>query len=73
MDLQNNNEMVQFEWMRNPEQKGEFLFSFGGEQVFNLFRDYPAALTKEQKKIFDEKNPYWAEFFKDRAMAQKKQ
>jgi len=55
-----------FTWIRNPEKKGEFLFTFDGKKVFNLFRDYPHELTAEQKLIFDAKNPYWAEFFKDR-------
>ena len=34
--------------------------------IFNLFKDYPHELTDEQKKIFDEKEPFWADFFKDR-------
>ena len=53
-------------WVDNPDVKGEFLFSFDKEQVFNLFEDYPWKLTKEQKRIFDKENPYWADFFKDR-------
>lgn len=69
MVLSDNNEIMEFTWIRNPEQKGEFLFTFDGKQIFNLFRDYPSALTKEQKKLFDEKNPYWAEYFKDRTLA----
>ncbi len=55
-----------FSWVRNPEQKGEHLFTFDGKRVFNLFRDYPHELTKEQKEVFDAENPYWAAFFKDR-------
>ena len=31
-----------------------------------MFADYPHALTKEQKEIFDAENPYWKGFFKDR-------
>ena len=31
-----------------------------------MFRDYPQELTDEQKKKFDEENPYRADFFKDR-------
>lgn len=42
------------------------LFSFDKKQVFNMFADYPHNLTPEQKKIFDEENPEWCEFFKDR-------
>lgn len=53
-------------WIRNPEKKGEFLFTFDGKQIFNLFRDYPYALTPEQKRLFDSENPYWANFFSDR-------
>lgn len=53
-------------WIRNPEKKGERLFTFDDKRIFNLFRDYPHELTAEQKKIFDEENPYWANFFKDR-------
>ena len=45
---------------------GEWLFSFDQKQIFNMFADYPEKLTEEQKKIFDEENPFWADFFKDR-------
>ena len=63
-DKQNKN--GGFEWIDKPEQVGEMLFTFDGEKVFNLFRDYPHNLTEEQKAEFDSLNPYWAEFFKDR-------
>lgn len=53
-------------WIANLDSKGEFLFSFDKKQIFNLFRDYPYKLTKEQKEIFDKENPYWKEFFKYR-------
>ena len=53
-------------WVNNPETVGEWLFSFDKKHIFNMFRDYPHELTDEQKKIFDEENPYWANFFKDR-------
>lgn len=52
-----------FRWLPNPEQKGERLFTFDGEQIFSLFQDYPHALTPEQKAEFDEKNPFWKDFF----------
>ncbi|MDL2232377.1 hypothetical protein LJC63_02190 [Ruminococcaceae bacterium OttesenSCG-928-L11] len=55
-----------FAWVENPERIGERLFTFDGERIFNLFRDYPYELTKAQKQIFDNANPYWADFFKDR-------
>lgn len=54
-------------WVDNlGETVGEFLFSFDGEKIYNLFHDYPHALTPEEKEIFDAENPYWAEFFSDR-------
>lgn len=54
-------------WVDNlGESVGVFLFSFDKKTVFNLFEDYPHKLTAEQKEIFDEENPYWADFFKDR-------
>lgn len=64
--MSNNNENTKVKWIRNPKQKGEFLFTFDGERVFNLFHDYPHELTTEQKEIFDAENPYWADYFKDR-------
>jgi len=57
---------LKFAWLPKSERVGERLFTFDGKQVFNLFRDYPHALTPEQKRVFDEANPYWADFFKDR-------
>ncbi|MBQ3991193.1 MAG: hypothetical protein II630_10095 [Bacteroidales bacterium] len=66
MNFYKNNETDVIYWVDDPETKGEFLFSFDQEQVFNLFEDYPWKLTKEQKRIFDKENPYWADFFKDR-------
>lgn len=53
-------------WVDNPEQVGVWLFSFDGKKVFNMFEDYPHNLTPEQKKVFDEENPYWKDFFSDR-------
>jgi len=53
-------------WLDNPEVKGEWVFSFDKKTEFNMFRDYPYELTSEQKKIFDEENPYWKNFFIDR-------
>ncbi len=57
---------LKFSWVKNSEVVGERLFTFDGEQIFNLFRDYPHALTPEQKRLFDEANPFWANFFRDR-------
>ena len=40
-------------WISNIDTFGEHLFSFDKKVIFNLFRDYPHNLTKEQKEIFD--------------------
>lgn len=54
-------------WVDNAaEVRGVWEFSFDRKRIFNLFRDYPHSLTKEQKDIFDKENPYWKEFFSDR-------
>ena len=53
-------------WVDNRGVKGEMLFTFDKKKIYNLFRDYPHELTKEEKEIFDKENPYWADFFKDR-------
>ena len=54
-------------WVDNSGiQVGVRLFTFDKKEIFNLFSDYPYKLTPEQKKIFDEENPFWKEFFKDR-------
>lgn len=54
-------------WLDNEDVKGEFVFSFDKKTMFNLFQDYPWKLTPEQKQVFDEENPEWANFFKDRS------
>ena len=54
-------------WLDNRDEViGEWVFSFDKIQIFNMFADYQHKLTSEQKRIFDEENPYWANFFKDR-------
>ena len=61
-----DNKELKFSWLPKSDTLGERLFTFDGKQIFNLFRDYPHALTPEQKSIFDEANPFWVDFFKDR-------
>lgn len=55
-------------WWKDMSKKciGKFVFSFDKKEEFNLFKDYPDALTKEQKEIFDAENPYWSKFFSKR-------
>ena len=61
-----NNESDRIWWKDTPDTVGELLFSFDKKTVFNMFEDYPHKLNHEQKKIFDEENPEWADFFSDR-------
>ena len=62
--MSDNNEL-KFSWLPKSDKVGERLFTFDGKHIFNLFRDYPHALTPEQKRVFDEANQFWADFFKD--------
>lgn len=61
-----NNRGDKIWWVDNSETVGEWLFTFDKNTIFNMFSDYPAKLTPEQKELFDRENPYWAEFFADR-------
>lgn len=65
-DFYKNNESDSIWWVDDLDHIGSFLFSFDKKKIFNLFADYPHELTKEQRKIFDEENPHWKEFFEDR-------
>ncbi len=60
------NDSTQKIWWVESEVMDDFRFSFDKKIIFNLFKDYPKKLNKEQKEIFDKENPYWADFFKDR-------
>lgn len=55
-----------FKWIEDPDTVGEMKFTFDGNKIYNLFRDYPRELTSAEKEVFNELNPYWADFFKDR-------
>lgn len=44
---------------------GDMEFSFDRKKVYNLFQDYPQALSPEEKRVFDQENEYWVDFFKD--------
>lgn len=60
------NETDKIYWLAKDETIGEHLFTFDQKKIYNLFKDYPHELTKEEKEIFDKENPYWKEYFKDR-------
>lgn len=53
-------------WWKESEQVGVWEFSFDKQKVYNMFRDYPHNMTKNEVAIFDKENPFWADFFKDR-------
>ena len=61
-----NNKKDSIWWKDTPDTVGEWIFSFDKEEEFNMFADYPHALTVEQKLIFDAENPFWKDFFGDR-------
>lgn len=63
-----NNPSDRIWWVDNADDvKGEWIFTFDKKKFFNMFQDYPWNLSAEEKEIFDRENPYWADFFKDRA------
>lgn len=43
--------------------RGELLFSFDQQKIYNLFLDYPHNMTEEEVRIFDRENPFWRDFF----------
>ena len=50
-------------WVDNgSEVKGEMVFSFDKKKLYNLYKDYPHNLTKEEKEIFDAENEFWKEY-----------
>lgn len=65
-DFYKNNKSDKIWWIDDLDSVGEHLFSFDKKEIYNLFRDYPYNLTKEQIEIFDKENPYWCDFFKNR-------
>ena len=62
-----NNPKDKIWWVDNlGETVGEFLFTFDKVKIYNMFRDYPDAMAKEEVEIFDKENPYRANFFAER-------
>lgn len=51
-------------WVDTVDTIGLYLFSFDRKKIYNLFSDYPHKLSAEEKRIFDEENPYWKAFFR---------
>ena len=65
MNFYKNNDSDKIYWV-DTDKIGVHLFSFDKIKVYNLFKDYPDKLTSEEREIFDNENPYWVDFFKDR-------
>ena len=53
-------------WWVDTDALGAFEFSFDQKKVYNLFRDFPEALSAEEVQTFVRENPYWAKFFSSR-------
>ena len=66
-----NNNTDKIWWKDDLNTIGERTLSFDRKIEFNMFKDYPDKLTMEQKKIFDDENPHWVDFFKDRCNGEK--
>ncbi len=66
MEFYKNKRTDKVWWVDTPDMKGEHLFSFDKKKIYNLFRDFPYALTEEEIEIFSRENPEWREFFSRR-------
>ena len=62
-DFYKNNEESKIWWIDKIDVRGELLFSFDQQKIYNLFLDYPHNMTEEEVRIFDRENPFWREFF----------
>ena len=63
-DLYKENDTDRIWWVDTVDRIGLYLFSFDRKKIYNLFSDYPHKLSAEEKRIFDEENPYWKAFFR---------
>lgn len=53
-------------WWVDDGSLGNLAVSFDRKKIYYIFEDYPWKFSEEEKRLFDEENPYWADFFKDR-------
>ena len=63
-DFYKNNEESKIWWIDKIDFRGELLFSFDQQKIYNLFLDYPHNMMVEEVRIFDSENPFWRDFFK---------
>ena len=54
-------------WWYSDGTVGSLRISFDKKTILDLWDDYPAKFTKEEKELFDKENPYWAQFFSGRS------
>lgn len=50
-------------WTSKINSIGELNISFDRKKIYNLYEDYPDNMTEEEVEIFDNEEPYWADFF----------
>ena len=50
-------------WWVQSQVMDDHRFSFDQKKIYNVFKDYPQNLTKEQKEIFDKECPGWVDYF----------
>lgn len=62
-DFYKNTEESKIWWIDKIDVRGELLFSFDQQKIYNLFLDYPHNMTEEEVRIFDRENPFWRDFF----------
>ena len=64
-DLRKRRRSEKIQWVNNSRVRGQHLFTFDKKKIYNLFEDYPQNLSPEEKKIFDDENPFWKEYFEE--------
>lgn len=69
-DLRKKKKSNKIWWVEIYDERGAIVFTFDKKTFFNLFRDFPHKITKEQIEIFEKEEPFWANFFKYRIKAQ---
>ena len=60
------NENDKLWWLDSKDTEDKYVFSFDKKTKFYIYKDYPFALTTEQKAIFDRENPKWRDFLKEK-------
>ena len=62
-DFYKDNEDSEIWWIDKIDSRGELLFSFDQQKIYNLFLDYAQNMTEKEVRIFDSENPFWRDFF----------